>query len=84
MNHFSDQNSSALAIETELPLSTSSDNSLKRGWAKRIVLSKMSQLKGGQILLDDAGQTIRLGQSETDGFTVRLKVAQKRFIVAVC
>ena len=79
MNHFSDQNSSALAIETELPLSTSSDRSSKPGWAKRIVLSKMGQLKGGQILLDDAGQTIRLGQSEADGFTVRLKVAPKAF-----
>jgi cyclopropane-fatty-acyl-phospholipid synthase len=79
MNHFSDQSSSALAIETELPLSTPCDSPEKPSWAKRIVLSKLGQLNGGQIELNDAGQLIKLGKPDHDGFSVGLKVAKDAF-----
>lgn len=79
MNHFSDPNSTALAIDTELPLATSSNDSLKSSWAKRTVLTKLSNIKGGQIQLNEAGQMVKLGQSDADGFTVRLKVADDAF-----
>jgi len=91
MNHFSDQNSPALAIDTELPLSTSrnsvcdtrcddsTDNAFKLNWAKRTILNKLSQIDGGQIVLDDAGQMIKMGSADHDGFSVRLKVAEESF-----
>jgi len=91
MNHFSDPNLPALVIDTELPLSSKSrdvyedpgersDQGVsKRGWAKRTVLGKLSQIEGGQILLNDAGQLIKLGQSDQEGLSVRLKVADGAF-----
>ena len=79
MNNFSDHKSSALAIDTELPLSMSSDSSQKPSWAKRIVLNKLTNIQGGQIQFNDAGQMIKLGQPEADGLVVRLKVAREAF-----
>lgn len=79
MHPFSDQNSAVLAIDTELPLSISSDASVKPGWAKRIVLGKLTKMVGGQIQLNDAGQVVKLGQPDADGFVVRLKVADEAF-----
>lgn len=61
MNRFSDQNLQSLATHTDLhhsvgapsdsPSKTSS--SLKKSWAKRLVVGKLSQLVGGEILIDE-------------------------------
>ena len=79
----------SLAIDTELPLSPAADGTISldtigkpteaKGWARKIVLDKLSGINGGSVTLHQSSESIRLGQSDSDEMSVNLKVADNAF-----